>query len=155
MNLAVYAQQINCKPKHKCACMMSENQGSYVSAVWRTNEVWASADHIWCALCICINQCLHVNKKEENWSGCVSSEDLNSLIHMDYIYNFFMNFLKCYIFGGTKSLRFHLNYIHLCFKDERKSYGIGTTWRWLTDDCILIWLHFILIVHFRHSTNYK
>ncbi len=29
---------------------------------------------------------------------------------------------------GSETLRFHHKYVHLCSKDERRSYGFGTTW---------------------------
>ncbi len=44
---------------------------------------------------------VYMSIKEENGSGCVSSEDLNSLIHMDYIYNVFLwTFWSVTFLGG-------------------------------------------------------
>jgi len=39
---------------------------------------------------------------------------------------------------GQKDLRFHQKGLHLRFKDEQKSYGFGTTWRWVLNDKIFI-----------------
>ncbi len=32
---------------------------------------------------------------------------------------------------GQRALRFHQKYLNLCFKDEPRSYGFGTTWGWV------------------------
>ncbi len=37
-----------------------------------------------------------------------------------------------------KTLGFHLKYLHLCFEDERRSYGFGTTRGWVIHDRIFI-----------------
>ncbi len=36
------------------------------------------------------------------------------------------------------ALRFHKKYLHLCSKDERRSYRFGTTWGWVINDRIFI-----------------
>ncbi len=36
------------------------------------------------------------------------------------------------------ALRFHKKYLNLCFEDEQRFYGFGTTWGWVIDDIIFI-----------------
>ncbi len=48
---------------------------------------------------------------------------------------------------GQKALGFHQNYLNLCFRDEWRSYGFGTTWGWVINDIIFIFgwtIHLIL-----------
>ncbi len=35
---------------------------------------------------------------------------------------------------GQRALRIHQKYLNLCSKDERRSYGFGTTWGWVIND---------------------
>ncbi len=39
---------------------------------------------------------------------------------------------------GQKALRFNLKELNFCSKDERRSYGFGTTWGWVVIDRIFI-----------------
>ncbi len=40
--------------------------------------------------------------------------------------------------AGSKSLKLNQKFINLCSKDERRSYGFGTTWGWVFNDRIFI-----------------
>ncbi len=39
---------------------------------------------------------------------------------------------------GQRALGFHQKYLNLCSKDERRSYGFGSTWGWVINDRIFI-----------------
>jgi hypothetical protein len=58
---------------------------------------------------------------------------LNHWGHMDYFNDVFTTFLglesgnNIAVTGGQKGLRFHKKYLHLCSKNERRSYWFGTT----------------------------
>ncbi len=39
---------------------------------------------------------------------------------------------------GQRALGFHQKYLNLCSKDERRSYGFGTTWGWVINVRIFI-----------------
>ncbi len=39
---------------------------------------------------------------------------------------------------GQKALRFNQKYLNVCFLDERRSYGFGTTWSWVINDILFI-----------------
>ncbi len=41
---------------------------------------------------------------------------------------------------GQKALRFHQKYLNLCSEDEQRSYRFGTTWRWVINDRIFIFV---------------
>ncbi len=44
---------------------------------------------------------------------------------------------------GQKALRPHKKYLNLCFKDERRSYGLGTTWGWEINDMLFhFWVNY-------------
>ncbi len=42
------------------------------------------------------------------------------------------------VYAGQKAIGFHQKYLNLCSKDERKSYGFGTTWGRVINDRIFI-----------------
>ncbi len=46
----------------------------------------------------------------------------------------------CCLWEGQRALRFKLKYLNLCSEDERRSYGFGTTWGWVINDRIFIFL---------------
>jgi len=57
---------------------------------------------------------------------------------LDYFNNVLTNFsglvdikLPRSLWRSKPALRFHQKYLNLCFEDERKSYGFGTTWGWV------------------------
>jgi len=37
----------------------------------------------------------------------------------------------CGLVWSDPALRFHQKYLYLCSEDERRSYGVGTTWGWV------------------------
>jgi len=39
---------------------------------------------------------------------------------------------------GPKTLGLNLKYLKLCSEDERRSYGLGTTWGWVINDIFYI-----------------
>ncbi len=44
----------------------------------------------------------------------------------------------CCLWEGQRALRFQQKYLHLCSKDERRSYRFGTTSGWVINDIIFI-----------------
>ncbi len=40
---------------------------------------------------------------------------------------------------GQKALGFHQKHLNLCSKDERRSYGFGTTWGWVINNYPFNW----------------
>ncbi len=48
---------------------------------------------------------------------------------------------------GQKALRFHQIYLNLCSENERRSYGLGTTWVWVINDRIFIFGWTIPLMH--------
>ncbi len=59
---------------------------------------------------------------------------------------------------GHRELRFNQKYLHLCFEDERRSYGFGTTWGWaMTEFSFLgeLTLSAIEVVHAVHAFLYN
>ncbi len=67
-------------------------------------------------------------------------EDFCSSSHLHYFNNALTTFLglecvSCFtVYEVQKALRFHLKYLHLCSKDEQRSYGFGTTCGWVIHD---------------------
>jgi len=58
---------------------------------------------------------------------------------LDYFNDVFNNFLRTASFNSSRrlvcrsdpGLRFNQKYLNLCSEDEQRSYGVGTTWRWV------------------------
>ncbi len=47
------------------------------------------------------------------------------------------------VWKKQRALGIHQKYLNLCSEDERRSYGFGTTWGWVINEVIII---FVLIV---------
>ncbi len=47
------------------------------------------------------------------------------------------------VWKKQRALEIHQKYLNLCSEDERRSYGFGTTWGWVINEVIII---FVLIV---------
>ncbi len=59
---------------------------------------------------------------------------------------------------GQKALEFHQTYLNLCSEDDRRSYGFGTTWRWVINDRSFIFgwtipFNIDLILHIQNIFN--
>ena len=70
---------------------------------------------------------------------------LSHCSHLDYINDVFNTFsgpasYNVYrsLWWSDPALRFDQKYLNLCSKDERRSYGVGTTWGWVITDRIFI-----------------
>ncbi len=93
---------------------------------------------------------------------------LHHWCHMDY-FNNVLTFLGlervtgvAVYAGSKKTLGFHHKYLNVCSKDERRSYGFGTTWVWVINDRIFIFgwtiplipnIHNKTIIHIQSKQN--
>ncbi len=54
--------------------------------------------------------------------------DLNHLVHMDFVYNVFTNFLKCHTLNTGIKLSGFIKNIFICVLKMKTSFGFRTTW---------------------------
>ncbi len=54
-----------------------------------------------------------------------------------------------------KALGFHQKYLNLCSEYERRSYRFGTTWGWVINDRIFIFVWTILLINFHSIHKYS
>ncbi len=92
-----------------------------------------------------VNTCWRLTQKRRNCWCWIKS--LLLFLRTSWTVEPLMSFLRFWALNmvvallsmqGQKALGFHPKYINLCYKDERISYGFGTTRGWVINNIILI-----------------
>ncbi len=111
-----------CLQAEECTCM-----ASWMAVDGDTEEKNCLIKSLFCFLC---TQNVYTASQHTGWTTDVTMSllpfwALNVVVPLLYM-------------EGHKALGFHTKYLNLCSKDERRSYGFGTTWGWVINGRIKI-----------------